>query len=435
MVTQALLVLALLSPNGSPNDRLVDAISTDKVLGHLQALQAIADAHDGNRSAGTPGYDASADYVAGKLRSAGYAVELQPFTFPFFRELAPASIGAFEDVTTMTYSASGDITAAPQRAGNGCTAKAYKGFARGRVALVERGKCSFGTKADVAVKAGAGALVVFDKAGPFNGNLAEPKRIPAVGVSGAVGAKVAALKQVRVFTRTISEMRTTHNVIAQTRGSGKGRVVMAGAHLDSVQEGPGLNDNGSGSAAILEIALQTARLHPDRPVRFAWWGAEEEGLLGSKAYVAKLSAQERKKIKLYLNLDMIASPNPVFGIYDGDDSDQVGSGPGPKGSGKIEHAFERYFDGRGLPYQGADFTGRSDYGPFIEAGIPAGGLFTGAEDSMTAAEAKKYGGAAGTPNDVCYHQACDTVQNIDERALDAMTRATASVIEKFAWDS
>ncbi|MFI6324214.1 M28 family metallopeptidase [Nonomuraea sp. NPDC050556] len=422
MLTHALLALALLTPG----DLLVEAVSTENVLGHLQALQAIADANDGNRAAGTSGYDASADYVAAKLRRAGYQVTMQPFEFPFFRELAPASLG-----TTLIYSGSGDVTSAPQRAGTGCTAGEFKGFAKGRIALVKRGECSFATKADAAVEAGAAAVVVVNKRGPFMGSLDGPVSIPVVGVDAKDGTRVAKLDQVRVFTKTISEMRTTHNVIADRPG--KGKVVMVGAHLDSVQDGPGINDNGSGSAATLEIALQAARLHPSRPVRFAWWGAEEEGLLGSTHYVASLSEEERARIKLYLNLDMVASPNATFGIYDGDDSDKTGAGPGPKGSARIERAFEKYFTRQGLPYMGTDFTGRSDYGPFIEAGIPSGGLFTGAEEEKTHEEAKKFGGAAGNPQDGCYHQACDTIQNVDEEVLGVMTEATASALETFAW--
>ena len=140
---------------------------------------------------------------------------------------------------------------------------------------------------------------------------------------------------------------------------------MAGAHLDSVQAGPGIQDNGSGSAAILEVAEQMAKVKPVNQVRFALWGSEEFGLLGSRHYVANLPQTEQDKIALYLNFDMIGSPNHVFFIYDGDNSDGVGAGPGPAGSDAIEEAFERFYNGRGLPFKGTDFDGRSDYGPFI----------------------------------------------------------------------
>jgi Zn-dependent M28 family amino/carboxypeptidase len=194
---------------------------------------------------------------------------------------------------------------------------------------------------------------------------------------------------------------------------------MAGAHLDSVPEGPGINDNGTGAAGVLEAALQLAeeggRKVPNR-MRFAWWGAEEFGLLGSSYHVNSLDAAERAKIKLYLNFDMIGSPNYMFGIYDGDDSDGVGAGPGPAGSAEIESVLERYFDSRNVPHIGTDFSGRSDYQAFIANGIPAGGLFTGAEVSKTEAEQELFGGVAGEAFDPCYHQACDSFTPVQDGA-------------------
>ena len=162
---------------------------------------------------------------------------------------------------------------------------------------------------------------------------------------------------------------------------------MAGAHLDSVAAGPGINDNGSGAAALIEVAENLAKVRPQNTLRFAWWGAEEASLVGSTYYVANLSEAEGERIALYLNFDMIGSPNYVFFIYDGDDSDATGAGPGPAGSAQIEETFEAFFASRGLPFKGTDFTGRSDYGPFIAVGIPSGGLFTGAEGIKTAQEA------------------------------------------------
>ena len=179
---------------------------------------------------------------------------------------------------------------------------------------------------------------------------------------------------------------------------------MAGAHLDSVQEGAGINDNGTGSAALLETAIQMQKVKPNNTVRFAWWGAEEEGLLGSEFYVDELSDEESNDIALYLNFDMIGSPNYMFGVYDGDNSGGTAA-PGfiPAGSAQIEDVFETFYDSRGIPSQDSEFSGRSDYGPFIAVGIPAGGLFTGAEVPKTAAEAVLYGGVPGAAYDPCYH--------------------------------
>ena len=210
---------------------------------------------------------------------------------------------------------------------------------------------------------------------------------------------------------------------------------MAGAHLDSVQAGPGVQDNGSGSGAILETAVQMANVKPENTVRFAWWGAEELGLVGSTAYVAGLSQEEIDRIALYLNFDMIGSPNFVYFIYDGDDSDGVGAGPGPEGSAQIEEFYEDFYTARGLPFVGTDFSGRSDYGPFIAVGIPAGGLFTGAEGIKTEEQAGIWGGTAGDQYDPCYHLACDTFDNISLEALDVNSDAVAASVLSYGMNT
>lgn len=160
-------------------------------------------------------------------------------------------------------------------------------------------------------------------------------------------------------------------------------------------------------------------------MRFAWWGAEESGLVGSTFYVNNLTQGQKDDIALYLNFDMIGSPNHVFFIYDGDDSDGVGAGPGPEGSAQIEKTFEAFYNSRGLPFKGTDFSGRSDYGPFIAVGIPSGGLFTGAEGIKTPEEVALWGGVAGEQYDPCYHLACDTYDNINLSAYDTNVDAVA----------
>jgi hypothetical protein len=137
----------------------------------------------------------------------------------------------------------------------------------------------------------------------------------------------------------------------------------------------------------------------------------------------------------YLNFDMIGSPNHVFFIYDGDDSDGVGAPAGPAGSAAIEAAFKAYFDAFAVPTQGTDFSGWSDYGPFIAQGIPAGGLFTGAEGIKTAAQVALWGGTAGQQYDPCYHQACDTYANVNEYALGMNADALAQVVAGYAADT
>lgn len=222
---------------------------------------------------------------------------------------------------------------------------------------------------------------------------------------------------------------TGYNLIADWPGGDTGDTLMIGAHLDSVTAGPGINDNGTGSAANLEVALAVARsgFQPDRHLRFGWWGAEELGLRGSTAYVNSLSSAQKAAITGYLNFDMVGSPNPGYFLYDGDNSDGVGSGPGPAGSAQIEATLAAYFSSIGVPTRGTDFDGRSDYGPFIAAGIPAGGIFTGAEGRKTAAQVQLWGGTQAA-FDPCYHRSCDTTANVNDTALDRNSDAIAYAV-------
>jgi Zn-dependent M28 family amino/carboxypeptidase len=138
---------------------------------------------------------------------------------------------------------------------------------------------------------------------------------------------------------------TEVNVIAGSSRGRKGRTIVVGAHLDSVEEGPGINDNGSGSSAILEIAEEIAQLprDPRNRLRFAFWGAEEAGLVGSTAYVNELVANGQiGQIEANLNFDMVGSPNFVRFVYDGDLSDSAPPPSGaPAGSAQIEQLFLR----------------------------------------------------------------------------------------------
>ncbi|SNR49892.1 Zn-dependent amino- or carboxypeptidase, M28 family [Haloechinothrix alba] len=476
---------AAADPNNNSPRKLEKAVTVDGVLEHLDRFQAIADANDGTRASGTPGYDASADYVAGQLEAAGYEVTRQEFEFPFFQELSDAELEQVspdettyelgEDFLTMEFSGSGDVTAPvegvdlvlppgdePNTSTSGCEAADFAGFTEGNIALMQRGSCAFATKAANATDAGAAAAVIFNEGQPertdtFAGTLGGTMPdIPVLAASFSVGADLADPEGTvaRVRTDTFSETRTTENVFAETRHGRTDNVVMAGGHLDSVLDGPGYHDNGSASAALLEVALQMRKVKPNNQVRFAWWGAEESGLVGSDHYVANLSEQEIDDIALYINFDMIGSPNYQFGIYDGDDSDGEGAGPGPEGSAEIEKVFEAFFDGRDLPHEGTDFTGRSDYGPFIAVGIPAGGLFTGAEELKTPEQVERYGGVASEQLDPCYHAVCDSSTpvadgadpavyaqlgelhgNVNVTALDVNSDAVANAVINFAFDT
>ena len=442
---------ACLNRNNNTYDKLLECVTLEGVRAHQAQFQAIANSNDdefypGTRAAGTQGYADSVAYVAGLLRAAGYVVTLDEFEFEFafpalLQQLTPVSAtyatGAF------TGSVGGDVTgpvipvdidlALPRITDSGCEAADFVGLdfsGPNDIALMQRGGpvapvCTFAVKAANAEAAGAEAVVIFNQGndptreGLIVGTLGGvPIGIPVVGASFADGAALAqagSTARVRVIE---PETRTDVNVIAELPGTNTGNVVMAGAHLDSVTEGPGINDNGSGSAALLETALRIAKLKPENTLRFAWWGAEESGLVGSTAYVTGLSQAEQDRIALYLNYDMVGSPNYIFMVYDADQSTFVAPVVVPPGSVAIEDLFESYYTWIDEPYDDAAFTARSDYQAFILAGIPSGGLFTGAEVVKTVEQQGFWGGTVGDQFDPCYHIACDTFDNVDLHALE-----------------
>ena len=463
---------AMPTAHAGARPRLDALVRLADIRRHQKDLQTIADGNGGTRAAGEPGFEVSAKYVVKELTKAGYRPTVQDFPFDYYKQRSPAVLArpggpayAYgRDYDTIAFSGSGDVTAkvaaigpgaagpaGSADAGTGCAAADYAGFAKGGIALVRRGGCGFATKARRAQTAGAAAIVIYndgtapDHMGPVSGSAGAPGRpwrIPIIGLAhrpGADLAKAAAsgMAALHVRTDTVNERRTAHNVIADTRQGRADNVVVLGAHLDSVTTGPGINDNGSGVATILTIAEQIGRLGTGvkNKVRFAFWGAEEEGLLGSTYYVTHLTAAQRSEIALNLNYDMLGSPNGRRGVYDG-----AGTGTGtggartrpPAGSGAIEKVFLDYYAGRGLKTSTSPFDGRSDYGPFIANGIPAGGLDSGAEKLKTPAEAALYGGRAGRPYDGCYHQACDTYDNNDDTILDQLADGAAHAAQVFA---
>ena len=451
------------SPGARPlrSAELQRALSAAGVLEHLRELQAIADRHGGNRAAGAPGGEASIDYVAGRLRAAGYSVRLQPVRFPFFDERSPPSLerlrperrysGAGE-LRTLRFSGGGRVTARVQpvdlgrspatASDSGCERADFAGFPRGRVALVQRGTCTFRQKARNAQRAGAAAVLVFNDGRPgrrraFLGSLgARGLRVPALAVSFDAGRELAssAGAPVRLAVDVVSATRSTRNVLSELAGGDPRRTVMVGAHLDSVPEGPGINDNGSGAATVLEMAEQLASLGPPRGgrVRFAWWGAEEVGLVGSRRYVRGLSGGERADIAAYLNLDMVGSPNPGRFVYE---ADLVGRRAGRRlrdGSAAIEDVLSRHFAAHGLATRPTHVGGASDHAPFVRAGVPVGGLFSGAAEVKRAGPARAFGGRAGRPYDRCYHRACDRLDAVSRRSLEELGDATAHAVVTLA---
>jgi peptidase M28-like protein/PA domain-containing protein len=369
----------------------------DQVAAHLAALQRIADEHGDTRAAGTPGDRATSDYLVEQLRPLGYRVTTQDFRVPFYRERRPPRLVAggrrIEDIRAFQFSPSGRVSGRVREIpALGCDASDYAALEAGEIALIRRGDCFFVVKASLAREAGASAaLIANDGRGPTPGSLFEPgDGIPVVGVTS--DARLAG-RRATVTVDAVSENRETTNVIAETGPEDARRVVMAGAHHDSVPAGPGMNDNGSGTVALLTIAerIPADRLPPDTALRLGFWGAEEIGLLGSRRYVRRLTPAARERIVAYLNLDMVGSPDAEPAVYDTDD--------------RIEEVIRRHLPA-GAPEE--QLEGNSDHAPFEDANIPVGGIFTGLDD--------------------CYHQACDTLRNVDRAVLGRSIRAAQATL-------
>ena len=431
---------------------LRDKVTADAMMAHLSKLQDIANANNGTRAVGTAGYEASVDYVVNVLRGSGFDVQTPEFSARVFHadkpELTvggkPVEAHALDfSLGTAPDGVSGPLVAAP--ASNlGCAASDYANLPlHGAVVLVDRGTCPFAKKEDAAAQRGAVAMIIADNVdeqqmGGTLGPTTEVK-IPVLSVTRSVGLQLRGQPgPTTIKLNASAQSFRARNVIAQTKTGSATDVVMAGAHLDSVPEGPGINDNGSGVAAVLETAVRlgsSPSVH--NALRFGFWGAEELGLIGSRNYVESLDLTALKNIALYLNFDMLASPNPGYFTYDGDQSlpvDARGQPVVPEGSAGIERTLVAYLKAAGKTAQDTSFDGRSDYDGFTLAGIPAGGLFSGAEGKMSADQAKLWGGTADQPFDPNYHQKTDTLDHVDRTALGINGGGVAYAIGLYAQD-
>ena len=459
-------------PDASPaagarhGDALRDAIDAADILADLDRLQGFADEHGGARQAGSDAEAAAAGFLADELRAVGLDVTLQPVDVPYFTQDAPSVIeiatgagGAFEDLRdfkAMLFSASGDVTAqlfplgfdplaqpgAP--GGVGCGPADWAEVPAGVIVLVQPAQCR---RHDVVVHAQTAGAVAIITAYPgwsrdavLRPTLINPDdiRIPALGVVHAVGVALyeaaAAGSAVHIKVATTVETRSSVNVIAETPTGDPAHVLLLGGHLDSVIDGPGINDNGSGTMTVLEIAREVAAAMAAGPaagaspwkVRVAFWTGEELGLWGSSAYVQSLDGAAIDAIEAYLNFDMIGSANGVRLVYD------ASAGLRPAEAATLTGLFGQAFERVGLLWQSAALGGSSDHFAFEQAGIAVGGLFSGANEAKTASQADLFGGTAEAPNDPCYHLACDTVDNVDPVLLEQMARAAAWVVGALA---
>jgi Zn-dependent M28 family amino/carboxypeptidase len=417
---------------------LAGKVTADGMFAHLRALQAIANSNKGNRAAGTPGYDASVEYVVKALRSRGFEVST-----PQFERLYTASQGKpaltvggrnypVDQASLLVRTPPGGLTGQPVQPTQpaGCTAADYPSvLPKGAIAVVDDTRCSVVDKQNSAVAKGAAALIVVSEPSGqgspptlFNPGYYNQLTVP-VAVLGANGAE-----NVKI---------TSRNVLAQTKTGAPNEVVMVGAHLDSPPGGPGINDGGSGVAAVLETALQLGPLPPvSNAVRFVFWGAEEDGLNGSMDYVFGLDNEQLNNIALYLNFDMLGSPNAGFFTDDGDQSGPPGpgvpSGDVPEGSAGIERTLAGYVYLAGKRPADMPLSTRSDYHPFLVAGVPIGGMTTGSSQTKTNVQARLWGGQPGVAFDPNYQSVRDTVDNINREALAVMGSGVAFAVGSYA---
>lgn len=447
------------------------------VMTHLTELAQISEsfADEGFRTWNGPGYEAAARYAEQVLEDTGaFTVSRQTFEV-VSADLGPVTLTVGDTVYTGSHFDNSEGTDVPLTAplalptadvdGThlGCAPADFAAVPAGAIVLVQRGVCSFEEKIDFASAAGVGAVFVYNNARPESEGVAPtdqlenatsgpraPEQSPAATLPQAAGDTLAALvaaapadSPVEGTAEIVKEFITTEtfNVIADSVEGEAENTIVVGAHLDGVDVGPGVNDNASGSAAVLALAerIAASEVPNDRRVRLALWGAEEIGLLGSTAYVDELVQEdpaELDRIAAYLNYDMIGSENFTVGVYDADRSTFPAEGVTiPDGSVEIERVYTDYFEAIDQPWIDTEYSGRSDYQAFIDNGIPSGGLFSGGDDIKTEEQAALFGGTPGVFMDRNYHTPDDTLANVSRESVDIFAPAIGHATYALAWDA
>ncbi|KAF7718884.1 Leucine aminopeptidase [Penicillium ucsense] len=441
------LSLALAGPKKPlvSTDELIKDIKLHDLLKGTQRLEEFAYSYpERNRVFGGKAHNETVDYLYHELKKTGYYDVYKQSQVHVWTKSSASLSSACQpyNISAMTYSPSVEVTASLAVVANlGCSAADYPADLAGKIALIQRGECSFAEKSVLASAAKAKAALVYNNVpGSLAGTLGGVDPVNGTyvaigGISQTDGQSL--LESAKKGSATVSlkidskvENRVTFNVIAETKEGDHNNVVSLGGHTDSVEAGPGINDDGSGIIGNLVVARALTKYRVKNAVRFCFWTGEEFGLLGSEYYTSHLSEEELAKIRLYLNFDMIASPNYALMIYDGDGS--AFNMTGPAGSAQIEKLFEQFYESQKLPHIPTAFDGRSDYDGFISRGIPSGGLFTGAEGVKTAQEAELFGGQAGVAYDANYHAAGDNMTNLNHEAFLLNTKATAFAVATYA---
>lgn len=465
--------IAAPAPGDAPDDL---GLTGADVMTHLTELAAITESYadDGFRTWNGPGYEAAAAYAEQVLEGTGaFTVSRQTFDVPY-SEFGEASLTVAGTTYTGSHFDNSEGTDAPYTgalalpvdadgAHLGCEPTDFAAVPAGAIVLVQRGVCTFEAKIDNASAAGAGAVFVYNNerpaeeqtgpddqltnvaSGPRNEEDSPAATLPQSSGDALAALVAAAPADAPVEGTAVIEKQflvgQTFNVIADSVAGDPADTVVIGAHLDGVAEGPGVNDNASGSAAVLALAEKIAASETpnDQRIRLALWGAEEIGLLGSTAYVDELvqnDPDELARISAYLNYDMIGSENFTVGVYDADRSTFPADGVTiPDGSVEIEKVYTDYFDAIDQPWIDTEYSGRSDYQAFIDNGIPAGGLFSGGDDVKTDEQAALFGGTAGVFMDRNYHTIDDTLANVNRDSIDIFSPAIGHAAFALAWDA
>jgi Zn-dependent M28 family amino/carboxypeptidase len=436
---------------------LAAKVTADRMLAHLRALQDIANANSGNRAVGTPGFDASVDYLAKALRDRGFDVMT-----PQFDRLSAVSPGKptltvagrsyqVDQASLLIRTPPGGLTGPPIRPNQpaGCTPGDYPSVVpKGAIAVVDDSRCSVVTKQNSAVAKGAAALIVISQPtgagapptlfvpGYYN-QLTVPVAVVGANGGAALAAANTATAPVRLVLDAENIKITSRNVLAQTKTGSPHDVVMVGAHVDGPRGGPGINDNGSGVAAVLETALQLGPLPTvNNAVRFVFWGADQDGPNGAMEYVFGLDGERLNDIALYLDFVMLGSANAGFFTDDGDQSGPPGAGVAaadvPEGSAGIERTLGSYLYLAGKRPADMPLSTRTDYHPFMVAGVPIGGMTAGASQMKTTVQARLWGGQIGSWFDPNYQSPRDTVDNINREALAVMGSGVAYAVGCYA---
>lgn len=442
------------APAADPARELSGKVTVDGIYSHLQKLADIAAANSNTRADGTPGYEATVDYVAQTLRDKGFDVQT-----PEFDRLETTASGrprlvvggsgyAVDQASSLVTTAPGGLSAVtlrPQRP-SGCRADDYGSVdVRGALAVVDDEGCSVVDKQNVAVGKGAVGVLVVSSAGAngspaglFPAGYYAALTVPVAVISPEIDAR---LRRTSAAVDLILDARgrvvKSRNVLAQTKTGDPHHVVVTGAHLDSAVSSPGLNDDGSGVAAVLETAVQLGGSPSvTNAVRFTFWGAQQAGLRGSSSYVAGLDRAALDDIALYLDFDLLGSTNAGYFTLDGDQSGQpnpdVPAARVPAGSAGLERTLAGYLNLAGVRPADMPLGLASDYSAFLRAGVPVGGVTTGSSGRKTATQSRLWGGRAGVPFDPNYRGPGDTIANVDRATLAITGPAVAFAVGTYA---